>query len=66
MLSFMTMLVVDSVLDCLLIPEEKNSKMLLLTELDPPKVRSRHDLSHFERPQALFYKYPMTLIVAFL
>ena len=28
---------VDSVLDCLLIPEEKTQKMLLLTELDPLK-----------------------------
>ena len=53
MRSFMTM-PVHSVLDCLLIPEEKTQKMLLLTELDPPEVRSRWYLSHFERPQTLF------------
>ena len=59
-------MLLDSVLHCLPIPEEKTQKMFLLTELDPPKVRSGWHLSHFERPQTLFYKHPMTLIVAFL
>ena len=48
---------VHSVLDCLHLYsslKKKPQKMLLLTGLDPLKVRSRWYLSHFERPQTCF------------